>query len=140
MIQKDKINIRLQVDHNNQWFASIWVKIGTTTKLVRFKIDTGCNAVVLSHSTLESFGISTGTTSLSKLTTVPGTLASGVENIFKKLGKVSLYKNKQALHICDIEAICHSTHETNDLLGTEVFRQFSGVLFNLVGDRYMELN
>jgi len=37
--------------------------------------------------------------------------------------------------ICNASVICHTTQETNDLLGTEVLRQFSGVTFGLIDDR-----
>jgi hypothetical protein len=56
------------------------------------------------------------------------------------LGTVSLHCDKsQSSHICDVSAICHPTHKTNDLLGTTVFKQFFGVNFNLTGKNYMEL-
>jgi hypothetical protein len=96
--------------------------------------------VVLSHGTLERLGLSSDTANLSKLPDVSGALASGEKHKFKKLGGISLYLDPaQAIHICNTEAICHSTHETNDLLGTEAFKQFSGVAFNIAGDKYMEL-
>jgi len=135
------MTFKLKIDSQNQWFVWIWVSIGNRKALVKFKIDTGCNAMVLSHGTLKSLGYSTKEAGLSKLPPVVGTIASGEEHTFRKLGKISLCKDdKQAVQICEADAICHSTHETHDLLGTEVFRQFSGVSFNLVGDRHMELN
>ena len=108
--------------------------------LVKFKIDTGCNTLVLSHSTLKSLGYSAKQADLSKLPPVKAALASGEEHMFRKLGAVSLFRDdKQAIQICKADSICHSTHETNDLLGTEVLRQFSGVSFDLTANKYMEL-
>ena len=37
------------------------------------------------------------------------------------------------------QSACHATRETNDLIGTEVFKQFADVIFRLHGDKYMEL-
>ena len=140
MNQLNKVSVKLEVDNHNQWFTSILIKIGNVSKPVRFKIDTGCNAVVLSHSTLKKLGLDTSATNLARLPEIHGTVASGDEHKFKKLGKVSLHKgNKQLTHICDVEAICHASHETNDLLGTEAFRQFSGVTFALADNKRMEL-
>jgi len=134
------MKLDLRVDDNNQWFVYIWVAIGGKLKRVEFKADTGCNSLVLSHSTLEGMGFSVEKSDLSKLPPMPGKLASGDIHTYRKLGAVSLYQNKgQTAQICKVDAICHSTRETHDLLGTEVFRRFSGVSFNLVGDKYVEL-
>ena len=134
------IKFSLTVDADNQWFVSAWVIIGSKKHRVDFKVDTGCNALVLSHRTLNKLGFSTKNTDLSKLPSLSGKLASGDKHTFRKLGAVSLCQDKaQTVQICKVDAICHSTHETHDLLGTEVLRQFSGVTFGLVGDRYMEL-
>jgi len=132
--------LKLRVDHKNQWFVWAWVAIGTKRHRVEFKVDTGCNSLVLSHSTLEGMGFSVEESNLAKLPPMPGKLASGDIHTYRKLGAVSLYQNKgQTAQICEVDAICHSTRETHDLLGTEVFRQFSGISFNLVGDKYVEL-
>jgi len=140
MNQPSSVSVKIEIDHHNQWFTSIMVKIGNIAKPVRFKIDTGCNAVVLSHSTLRKMGLDTSAKNLARLPEIQGTLASGEEHQFIKLGKVSLHKgNKQLTHICGVEAICHSTHETNDLLGTEVFRHFRNVSFCLIDEKCMEL-
>jgi len=134
------MRFELKVDGRNQWFVYVWVSIGEKKTYVEFKIDTGCNALVLSHSTLSDLGFSIKEADLAKLSPMSGKLASGDIHTYRKLGAVSLYQNKgQMAQICKVDAICHSTRETHDLLGTEVFRQFSGVSFNLVGDRHMEL-
>ena len=118
----------------------MWVEFGNRKALVRFKIDTGCNSLVLSHKTLTALGYLASKDSLSKLPAVHGRLASGDAHTFRKLGQASLsIIQGPRMEICKVQAICHSTQETHDLLGTEVFRQFSSVSFNLVGDRYMEL-
>jgi len=104
------------------------------------KVDNGCNALVLSYDTLEKLGISTKTADLENLPNKTGRLASGEKHTFKNLGEVSLYRTgEQPIHICNVEAICHATRETNDLLGTEVFSQFTDVNFRLSGNKYMEL-
>ena len=134
------MRLDLTVDGNNQWFVPAWVAIGGKCYRVRFKVDTGCNSLVLSHSTLKNMGFSVSEDDLSKLPFLSGKLASGKEDTFVKLGAVSLCQDKnQAKQICKANAICHSTHETHDLLGTEVLRRFSSVTFNLFGNKYMEL-
>jgi hypothetical protein len=134
------MRFELTVDRNNQWFVQLWVSVGGRKALITFKVDSGCNSLVLSHRTLGKLGILTDKDTLAKLPEVPGKLASGDIHTYRKLGAVSLYQNKgQTAQICKVDAICHSTRETHDLLGTEVFRRFSGVSFNLVGDKYVEL-
>ncbi|MCL2204692.1 MAG: hypothetical protein FWB88_12220 [Defluviitaleaceae bacterium] len=134
------MKIKLRVDPNNQWFVNIVVKIGNHQSAVKFKIDTGCNALVLSHDTLTRLGISAEATNLAKLPDETVRLASGEKSPFKRLGTVSLLcVGTKPLPICTVPAICHATRETNDLLGTEVLRRFGLVFFNLTGEAYMEL-
>jgi hypothetical protein len=77
---------------------------------------------------------------LTQLPLITGSLASGETHIFKKLGAVILCQDKnQTGQICKANAICHKIHETHDLLGTEVLRQFNTVVFNIIKDKYMEL-
>ena len=141
MIVAKKTRIELDVDASNQWFASIWVKVRDRHRRVRFKIDTGCNAVILSHGTLKKLGFSTAVMDLAKLPSMTGKLASGETTAFKQIGKLTLYKGSElGVPICEANAICHATHNTNDLLGTEVFKQFANVKFKLSGKQpYMEL-
>ena len=115
------MRFRLEVDSYNQWFAWAWVVVGKHKNHVRFKVDTGCNSLVLSHSTLEGLGVSIKEADLLSLSPVSGKLASGDKHTFRKLGAVSLFQDKNKItQICKADAICHSTHETHDLLGTEV--------------------
>jgi len=117
------MKFELTVDHSNQWFVSAWVHVAGRSANVQFKVDTGCNALVLSHRTLRLLGITTTESELSKLPEVSGELASGTTDIFRKLGLVSLYHdNKQATQIAQVPAICHTTRQTHDLFGTEVFQ------------------
>jgi hypothetical protein len=124
------------VDSHKQWFARIWVLIGKKAVLVEFKIDTGCNSVVLSRKTLGKFGLTEN--DLAKLPITTGIQASGENHPYRKLGAVSLHQSKTT-PICKTEAVCHATHETHDLIGTEVFMQFCKLSFNLSGNKYMEL-
>jgi len=134
------IRRRLTVDSNNQWFVSFWVELQGRMTEVRFKVDTGCNAVVLSHGTLMRLGFSSSSADLAKLPPETGRLASGEKSDFRSLGAISLHSEKnRSRHICDVNAICHATRKTNDLLGTAVFKQFFGVDFNLKSEKYMEL-
>jgi len=134
------MKFELTIDNNNQWFVSAWVHVVGRNVNVQFKIDTGCNALVLSHRTLKLLGITTTETELSKLPKISGELASGTTDVFRKLGVVSLYHdNNQITQIGIVPAICHATRQTHDLLGTEVLRLFDSVSFNLEGNKYMEL-
>ena len=130
------IKIDMETDSRKQWFAHMWVIIGKKAVFVEFKVDTGCNAVVLSRKTLKKFGLDE--IDLCKLPKTSGIQASGENHPYRKLGAVSLHQSKTT-PICKTEAVCHATHETHDLIGTEVFQQFAGVSFNLLGNKYMEL-
>jgi hypothetical protein len=140
MTEAGGIKLKLRIDSNHQWFVYTWLVAWGKKIRVEFKVDTGCNAMVLSHRTLKNLGYSTREAELSKLPAIAGVLASGDKHMFRKLGMVSLFQDKhQAVQICKTGAICHATHETNDLFGTEVLRQFNSVTFSLIGDPYMEL-
>ena len=132
------MKIVLRVDPYQQWFASVLVTIQGRTSEVAFKVDTGCNSLVLSHGTLKKFGITANATTLSILPDETVRLASGEKSPFKRLGKVAL-SHTDGNHICHAPAICHATRKTNDLMGTAVFRQFTGVNFHLAAQKYMEL-
>jgi len=134
------MRIELTVDPHNQWFATVWVIANGQKAKIEFKVDSGCNALVLSHETLKKLAISTKPLDLEKLPDMTGKLATGVKSRFKQLGVVSLYSiNKPPVHICNAKAICHARRETNDLIGTEVLQQFTDVNFHLSGHKYMEL-
>jgi hypothetical protein len=134
------LRLTLDVDSYNQWFVDAWVEMHGRKIGVRFKVDNGCNGLVLSHKTLRRLGYSTTATDLSALQDITGRLANGEITSYKGLGAVSLYADKlQTVHICTANAICHATRETRDLMGTEVLRQFCGVNFWLSGNKYMEL-
>jgi hypothetical protein len=134
------MKIILRVDPYEQWFASLLVTMHGRTTEVGFKIDTGCNSLVLSHSTLKRLGIPTDAAILGKLPDENVRLASGEKSPFKRLGAVSLHHvGARTLHICDALAICHATRKTNDLMGTAVFRQFTGIHFHFAAEKYMEL-
>jgi len=135
------MKLELRVDPQNQWFVSVWVVLNGKKAIIEFKVDTGCNGgLVLSHKELKGLGYLTNHADFANLPNETGTLASGEKSIFKKLGAVSLYQvGKQPIHICNASAICHVTHETNNLIGTEVLRQFRDINFRLYGNRYMDL-
>ena len=140
MIAEKLIRIELSVDSNHQWFVTIWVSVQGRTKSVDFKVDTGCNALVLSHGTLRRLGFSVSESDLVKLQSISGKHADGEKSNYKNLGEVSLFSHENHEgHICDVQAICHAARKTNDLIGTAVLKQFCKVDFNLTGDKYMEL-
>jgi len=130
------LRTKMRVDPHDQWFIYAWVLIGGRKLYVEFKVDTGCNSLVLSHKTLKKFGVNIA--ELARLPSITGIQASGDIHDYKKLGTISLFHNK-TLHICDTEAVCHATRETHDLLGTKVFMKFCGLAFNLADERHMEL-
>jgi len=140
MIEGNVIRRELVVDSNHQWFVNMWVALQGRAQEVRFKVDTGCNALVLSHSTLKKLGFSVSEASLAKLQSITGKHAGGEKSSYKSLGEVSLFSHEDRVgHICDVQAICHAARKTNDLIGTAVLKQFRKVDFNLSGDKYMEL-
>jgi len=134
------IRLDLDVDENHQWFVTIQVLLQGREQSVRFKVDTGCNTLVLSHNTLRRLGISVSEPDMAKLQNITGKHADGEKSNYKGLGAVSLFSHEnQVGHICDVPAICHASRKTNDLIGTAVLKQFCKVDFNLTGDKYMEL-
>lgn len=130
------IKIHMRIDSRKQWFARFWVLISKKTVFVEFKVDTGCNSVVLSRKTLKKFGLTEN--DLAKLPQTTGIQASGENHPYLKLGTISLQQSK-GISICDTIAVCHATHETHDLMGTEVFMKYCGLAFKLTGNKYMEL-
>ena len=100
----------LRVDPYEQWFASVLVTMHDRTSTVEFKIDTGCNSLVLSHSSLKRFGISTDATMLGKLPDESVRLASGEKSPFKRLGEVALH-HADGVYICNAPAICHAARK-----------------------------
>ncbi|MCL1878734.1 MAG: hypothetical protein FWF80_07740 [Defluviitaleaceae bacterium] len=134
--KKDFICTKMRIDHNDQWFVYLWLLIGSRKLYIEFKVDTGCNALVLSHKTLKKLGISVA--DLSKLPNTTGVQASGEKHDYKRLGKVSAFHDKTT-HICDTSAVCHATRETHDLLGTAVLKESCRVNFILDDLAYMEL-
>jgi predicted aspartyl protease len=140
MIAENVIRVELSVDFNHQWFVSVWVMLQGRTDEVIFKVDTGCNALVLSHNTLRKLGFSVSAEDLTKLPNMTGKHADGEKSSYKVLGKISLFSHENHKgYICETPAICHATRKTNDLIGTAVLKQFRKVDFNLTGNRYMEL-
>ena len=136
MMSDDFIIADMRVDNNDQWFVYAWVSLAGRNRLVEFKIDTGCNALVLSHKTLRKLGVNI--TDLSRLTDTIGIQASGEKHDYKKLGKTSLFLNKTT-QICETISVCHATRETHDLLGTRVLKQFCRVNFILDEENFMQL-
>jgi len=140
MTAQKTVRLELSVDSNHQWFVTMWVLVQGRIKSVDFKVDTGCNALVLSHGTLRRLGFSGSEPDLAKLQSVTGKHADGEKSNYKSLGEISLFShNNQVGHICNAPAICHASRKTNDLIGTAVLKQFCKVDFNLTGDKYMEL-
>jgi len=76
MIKNNDIKFKLKIDPNNQWFVYAWVTMGGKKSRVEFKVDTGCNSLVISHRTLKNLGYSTKESDLSKLPGITGALAS----------------------------------------------------------------
>jgi len=141
MITGKTVRLELSVDSNHQWFVTMWVTLQGRKQEVRFKVDTGCNALVLSHGTLRRLGLSVSESDLAKLQSITGKHADGEKSNYKSLGEVSLFShNSQVGHICNVPAICHATRKTNDLIGTAVLKQFCKVDFNLTDDKYMQLH
>jgi hypothetical protein len=118
----------MKIDKRNQWFVDITTVINNTDIVVAYKVDTGCNGLILSHATLKQFGISTTAESLANLKSAA---ASGIAEDIKlrELGEVTLYYDK--LLIGTFRAYCHPTRETHDLLGSPVLQAFDKVGIDL---------
>ena len=93
--------MKIEMRAHNQWFASVWVVKSEKKAFIEFKVDNGCNGLVLNHKTLNALGVASSIEDLAKFPEETGTLASGEKTTFKKLGAVSLFMpGKKAVHIC----------------------------------------
>ena len=61
--------IPVDIDIDNQVLSTLKVANGTKVADVRFKIDTGCNIVVLNHDTLKDLGFGVTQQSIRKFIT-----------------------------------------------------------------------
>ena len=128
------MKIRMQIDKQNQWFTNISVVVDKRIAKTEFKIDTGCNCLLLSHITLQKLGLCA-----SDIAKLPDAAATSVsERIpLKRVGKVSLYYGKNLIGTFD--AHCHATRSTNDLLGSPILQKFKQVHFDLTAESTMTL-
>jgi hypothetical protein len=120
--------MKMRIDTRNQWFVIVKTVVGDMGIPVAYKVDTGCNGLILSHATLKQFGMSTTAKSLSKLKSAN---ASGIAEDIKlgEVGMATLYYDK--LLIGTFRAYCHPTRETHDLLGSPVLQAFEKVDIDL---------
>ena len=131
------MKIPISIDSKNQIFATLRVVLNKASIDVRFKIDTGCNVVLLSRSTLADLGFATSHDTLLKLPIVQASVGDGSKTNFRQAGLVALYSGN--LHISSVPVICHTTKNTRDLLGTSVLHKFSKYTIHVKGKMYLEL-
>ena len=136
-MSQSKLSLPVLIDARGQILTTLRVAIGKSTADVYFKIDTGCNVVLLSHSSLEELGIQTSADALRKLPPVSATIGDGSMADFRIVGDVNLFSGKT--HICAVKAICHTTQKTRNLLGTSVLHKFSRYIVQVRGTTYLEL-
>ncbi|MDR2168191.1 MAG: hypothetical protein LBE35_10145 [Clostridiales bacterium] len=134
-----KLKIPIIIDkQSNVIFVTLTVVINNKVADIPFKLDTGCNSVVLKHKTLQAFGIDTTSKAMRNKPSMPGRLADGTSSNFKQVGDIALYSNGNLLAKTGV--ICHATQETNNLLGTSVLHRYLSYKIQVGGDfQYLEL-
>jgi hypothetical protein len=113
-------------EHLGQIYANILVaKKGDTSVLeVEFKIDNGCNIVLLNKDTLRDLGFDVTKEALSKLPNESASLAVGTVSNFKCVGMIVMATETKKF-ICGVKVYCHANKTTRDLLGTSALHQFN---------------
>jgi len=132
------LKIPIRIDANNQIFTTLTAIHNKTPIDVYFKIDNGCNAVIIRRNTLKSLGFDTSVQSLNKLPVVNAKLADGRVTNFRQVGEILLIHNN--CRICTVPVICHLTRQTNDLLGTSVLHKFGSYTISTRGKTYLTLS
>jgi len=122
---------------NNQIFTDLTISANNKSISAEFKIDTGCNTVLLNHRVLNRLGIDTSKETLEKLPIARASIADGTTENYRHIGNIALYTGNK--HICDVPVICHTSKETRNLLGTTVLHLFNKYSFQVKENTVLEL-
>ncbi|MDR2167747.1 MAG: retroviral-like aspartic protease family protein [Clostridiales bacterium] len=138
MNTKQSFKLPIHIDNSGQILVTLTVAANNRSIDVDFKLDTGCNSVVLSRETLEKLGVKTDAATMSKRAPIEASVADGSVVSFRQAGNVNLYSGRDGLG--EIDVICHATHETRNLLGTSALHKFARYAINVKDYQYLELN
>jgi predicted aspartyl protease len=128
---KKRIFIPARIDSFGQILIELRVLTGNVVADVLFKMDNGCNSVMLNHKTLRNFGINTSPKALEKYPVIGANIVDGSDANFRQIGNFSISYGK--MHIATVPVICHAQRETRNLLGTSVLHKFSKYAVNVKG-------
>jgi hypothetical protein len=131
------LKIPIRIDASDQIFTTLTAVHKKMSVDVYFKIDNGCNAVIIRRNTLKSLGFDTSPQALGKLPEVNAKLADGRAVNFRQVGEIVLIHGN--CRICSVPVICHLTRQTNDLLGTSVLHKFASYMINTRGKTFLTL-
>ena len=132
----NKIIVPIDVS-GGQFFVDLTVSANSKILEVDFKIDTGCNVVVLSRNTLKRFGIDVSQKALEKKKIPKTSIADNSMVHYRIVRNISLYSGR--IFICEVPVICHTTRQTNNLLGVGVLHKFEKYAIQLKGETRMAL-
>ena len=133
------LNIEMRITQMREWRVSLDVRLrpDSACKPVDFKVDSGCNTVLLSHVSLKLLGMRTIQEELGRLPKKEANIATGEIRTFKSLGKVAL--SLGGVSIGEFDAICHPTRQTKDLLGSNVLMACKNLGFKFGDMSYMTM-
>jgi len=132
------LKIPIYIDKNGQELTTLITAAGDRAIKTLFKIDSGCNAVLMRRGALQALGFDTSEQALSKLPNVGASLSDGSTTAFKQVGEIVLIHG--TCRICTVPVICHATKDTRNLLGTSVLHKFASYKVSTRGKTFLELS
>jgi len=134
----DTLQIPIRIDGNGQELVTLITANENKSIRTLFKIDSGCNAVLMRRSALQALGFDTSEAALSKLPDVGASLSDGSTTAFKQVGEIILIHG--TCRICTVPVICHASKNTRNLLGTSVLHRFNSYKISTRGKAFLELS
>jgi hypothetical protein len=133
----ESLKIPVMIDAKNQVITTLNVAANNKQLDVVFKIDNGCNAVLMWRDSLKDLGFDVSQAALNKLPEIGATLGDGSVVNFRQIGEVVLiHKNCK---ICSVPVVCHTSKNTRNLLGTSVLHKFGSYMINTRGKTFLTL-
>jgi predicted aspartyl protease len=132
------LQIPIRIDENGQELVTLITANGNVAIKTLFKIDSGCNAVLMRRGSLQALGFDTSEAALNKLPDVGASLSDGSTAAFKQVGEIVLIHGQ--CRICAVPVICHATKNTRNLLGTSVLHKFNSYKISTRGRAFLELS
>ena len=132
------LQIPIRIDENGQEWVTLITAAENKSIKTLFKIDSGCNVVLMRRSALQALGFDTSMVALSRLPDVGASLSDGSVASFKQVGEIALIHG--TCRICTVPVICHATKSTRNLLGTSVLHKFNSYKVTTRGKPFLTLS